>query len=332
MRILHTSHKGLPDQRIERAAFVAHSRGDTIHFLGLGETKSPDLDVFETITMLRKVNNREVALDKSIRAEWANAINSINPDLIHANDIIAAVFSRELGIPMVYDDHEYWSAQRVAYDSWPLLWKIRSRPFLTAIPRWENELVSKYVTITVSEGIAEEHRRLSDRVFVLQNYCLKKEVENLPINPNRKGIVYVGNDFRKKKFLPHRDLTGLKDYLDFDDITGLSRHELYNQLTTYRFGLLPFRTINYHKYSNSAKLFDYLNCGLQVFLTQRLYQSHGELPFTIPFNDYSELPELVKNTPPVDPKDIMEYAHKNLVWEAQQDKLFEAYQQAKTDI
>jgi hypothetical protein len=304
---------------------VAKGRGDEIHFLGLGTTKTPDLNVFETTSMLRKLNNREVALDKSIRKEWADAIHKIEPDIIHANDIIAAIFSSDLEIPMVYDDHEYWSEQRVAYESWPFLWKIRSRPFLQAIPRWEKELVTKHVSITVSEGIAEEHRQISDRVFVLQNYCLRSEVEHLPQNPHRQGIVYVGDDFRKKKFLPHRDLTGLKDYLEFDDITGLSRTELYQRLIEYRFGLLPFRPISYHKYSNSAKLFDYLNCGLQVILTQKLFVSHGKLPFTIPFNDYSELPALVTNTPSAEPKEIMKFAHNNLVWEAQQDKLFEAY-------
>ncbi len=331
MKVLHASHKGLPDQRIERAAFVAKKRGDDIHFLGLGSTKSPDLNVFQTTAMLRKLNNREVALDKTIRREWADAIRTIAPDIIHANDIIAAIFSSTLGIPMVYDDHEYWSAQRVAYENWPILWKIRSRPFLQAIPRWEQELVTKHVTITVSEGIAAEHRKISNRVFVLQNYCLLSEVEHLPQNPNRQGIVYVGDDFRKKKFLPHRNLAGLKDYLEFDDITGLSRIELYQRLTKYRFGLLPFKPISYHKYSNSAKLFDYLNCGLQVLLTQRLFESHGSLPFTIPFDDYSDLPKLVETVPIAEPKEIMEFAHKNLVWESQQDKLFEAYRIAMED-
>ncbi len=325
MRILHVSHKGLPDHRVEREAFVAKKNGHEMHYLGLGSTKQPSLDVFETITMLRKINNRQVALDQSIRDDWAGEIRRIDPDLIHANDIIAATFTTDLGIPMVYDDHEYWSEQRVAYDAWPFLMRLKSRPFINAIPSWEKSLLQKHVTITVSEGIAEEHRKYCDHVFVLQNYCLYDEVKDLPIDTQREGLVYIGNDFRKKKFLPHRNLTGLKDYLEFDDMTGLSRDEMYKQLLQYRFGLLPFRTIPYHKYSNSAKLFDYLNSGLHVLITRKLFESHGRLPYTIPFDDYSELPDLVKNTPAVNPKEIMDYAHSNLVWAAQQDKLLEAY-------
>jgi len=325
MRILHCSHKGLPDHRVEREAFVAKKKGHEIHYLGLGSTKQPSLDVFDTVTMLRKINNRQVALDQSIRDDWAAEIRRIDPDLIHANDIIAATFTTDLGIPMVYDDHEYWSVQRVAYGALPLIQRIRSRPFMNAIPTWERSILSKHVTITVSEGIAEEHRLHCSNVFVLQNFNLKTEVKGLPTDTEREGVVFVGNDYRRKKFLPHRNLTGLKNHLSFDDITGLSREELYQKLIGYRFGLLPFLPVPYHRFANSAKLFDYLNCGLQVLITRTLHRAHGELPFAIPFDDYSELPRLVRESPRVDPAEIMAYAHENLVWESQQEKLFEAY-------
>ncbi len=325
MRILHCSHKGLPDHRVEREAYVAKQNHHEIHYLGLGITGQPTLDVFDSVTMLRKINNRQVALNQSIRDDWARVVKGIDPDLIHANDIVAAIFSTNLGIPMVYDDHEYWSAQRVAYDAWSLIRRIHSRPFMNAIPEWERYVLSKHVTITVSEGIAEEHRLHCSNVFVLQNFNLKIEVDGLPTDTEREGLVYVGNDFRRKKFLPHRNLKGLKDYLSFDDITGLSREELYQELIGYRFGLLPFLPIPYHKFANSAKLFDYLNCGLQVLITRTLHRAHGELPYAIPFDDYSELPQIVNDSPRVDPAEIMAYAHENLVWEAQQEKLFEAY-------
>jgi len=328
LRILHTSHKGLPDHRIEREAYIARTKGHSISFLGFEPSKNSMLDVFDDTILLKKINYKQIVYGQSIREEWAEQIRRIDPDLIHANDIIAAVFSSNLGIPMVYDDHEYWSAQRAAYDSWPLIQRIRSRIFTNAIPKWERDILSKHVTITVSEGIAREHRLHCSNVLVLQNFNLKIEVEDLPANTKREGLVFVGNDLLRKKFLPHRDLTGLKDYLSFDDITGLTREALYLKLLDYRFGLLPFLPVPYHKYANSSKLFDYYNCGLQVIITRDLYLAHGELPFAIVFDKYAELPQLVRDSPKVDPAEIMRYAHKNLVWEAQQNKLFEAYKLA----
>jgi len=328
MKILHTTPKGLPDWRIEREAYLAQKAGHSVEFLGMGTSTKPFLDVFDKITMVRSINNRQVVFDKSIRKEWAEAVESVSPDLIHANDIIAAKFSSGLGIPMVYDDHEYWSAQLINYRSWPLWKRIAIRPFIQAVPKWEKEILGNHVTITVSEAIAREHRQFCKHVFILKNFCLRQEVENIPSNPHRSGIVYIGGDFQLKRFAPHRDMTGLKDFIEFDTLFGLPRDVLYTNLTKYRFGLLPFRPNPYAKYSNSSKTFDYLNCGVQVLMTRPLYDAHDSLPYTYPFDDYSELPKLIDEIEVVDPQEIISYANKELVWEAQQDELFKAYETA----
>lgn len=325
MRILYCSPKGLPDWRIEREAYLAEKTGHSVEFLGMGDKKTPFLDVFERVTMVRSVNTRQAALDKSIRKEWAAAVESISPDLIHANDIIAAKYSSNLNIPMVYDDHEYWSAQLINYRTWPLWKRVAIRPFIKAVPVWEKEILANHVTITVSEGIAREHRRRCRHVFVLRNLSLREEVKHLPTNPTREGVAYVGSDFNLKRFGAHRNMVGLEDFIEFDVLSGLPRDVLYMKLTGYRFGLLPFKTTSYTKYISSTKTFDYLNCGLQVLMTRPLYESHGRLPFTYPFNDYSDLPQMMEGVEEVNPKNIMTYANKELVWEAQRDKLFEAY-------
>ena len=326
MKILHAYHKGKPDHRIEREAYIAREMGHTVSFLGMGELIKPDLDVFVNSYSVRSVNNRQVALDKSIRKEWSDVISDVDPDIIHANDIVAAQFSSETEYPIVYDDREYWSMQRIQYESWPFWKRLAIRPFLDAIPIWEKNLISKYVTITVSEGIAKEHRKISPNVFVLPNYGLRFEFENLPINPDRHGIVFVGNDYNLKKFSKHRNLTGLKDQLTFDVLSGLSRGELYIRLSTYRFGLLPFRPSNYHIYSNASKTFDYLNCGLQVIMSKLLYEAHGKLPYTYPFDDYSRIKHVIESTEKVDPSEIIRYSRKNFVWEAQSEKLQQIYE------
>ena len=92
MNILHTSPKGLPDWRIERQSYLSKKKGHHVEFLGLGKRNVPFLDVFDNATMLRSINNRQAALDKKIREEWAQAVTDISPDLIDANDIIAAEF------------------------------------------------------------------------------------------------------------------------------------------------------------------------------------------------------------------------------------------------
>ncbi|MFW9813512.1 MAG: hypothetical protein ACFFF9_13715 [Candidatus Thorarchaeota archaeon] len=340
MKILHTSHHGLPDHRVERAAYIAKKNGHTIEYLGLGETNAPTLDVFDSITMLRRLNNLQVALSRSIRKEWIKEIERINPDIIHANDLVAARFSSMSDYPMVYDDHEYWSKQRVSYRTWPLWRQFVILPYTIGIPRWEKNILSKHVTITVSEGIAEEHRRIAPRVFVLQNYCLREEVKDIPRNANRSGIAYVGSDLTTKgivtvgpnhpvakihKPVPHRDMTGITDFIEFDAIHGLPRKELYQALSEYQFGLIPFKDNPFAKYSNSAKTFDYLNCGLQVLMTRSIYEAHGGLPYTYPIDDYTDIQTLVDQHKNVGPLEIMDYAHENLVWEAQQERLFEAY-------
>jgi len=326
MKILHTTPKGLPDWRIEREAYLAKQAGHSIELLGMGDKTTPYLDVFDNITMLRSINNRQVVLDKKIRKEWVEAIESISPDLIHANDIIAAKYSSAANIPMVYDDHEYWSAQILNYRGWPLWKRLAIRPFFEAVPKWEREILSKYVTITVSDGIAEEHRRICKHVFVLRNFNLRFEVQDLPINPDRKGIAYVGADFQLKHFAPHRDMTGLKDVVEFDALFNLPRDVLHEKLTTYRFGLLPFKATEYSKYSGSAKTFDYLNCGLQVLMTRELYEAQGELRYTYPFDKYSDIIPMTKTIEEIPPSEIMEYAHRELVWESQQHLLFDAYE------
>jgi len=325
LRILHTYHKNRPDHRIEREAYVAKQRGHQVIFLGMGTPVEPQLDVFEDFFTVRSINNRQIATDRKIRAEWAEVVSEIDPDIIHANDIVAASFSSNLGFPMVYDDREYWSMQRIQFKSWPLWKRIAIRPYTNAIPKWEKELISKFVTITVSDGIAKEHRKISPNIFVLNNYGLLSEFNDLPTNRNREGIVYVGSDFNLKKFAKHRDLTGIKGVVPFDILTGLPRKELYKKLSMYKFGLLPFKQSSYHKYVSASKTFDYLNCGVQVIMTRILYDAHGKLPYTYPFKDFTDLQKVIDTTEYVDPKQIIEYSHKNLVWEEQSDLLQEVY-------
>jgi hypothetical protein len=292
----------------------------------MGVEGHSELDVFNDIRMVRSVNNRQVALDKSIRSEWSEVVSDIDPDIIHANDIIAAKFSTETGYPMIYDDREYWSMQKIMYEGWPFWKRIAIRPFTEAIPRWEKDIIKKHVTITVSEGIAVEHRRISSNVFVLGNYGLRVEFEGLPINPERKGIVFVGRDPHLKKYFKHRDLTGITDYITFDVLSGLPRKVLYRRLSEYRFGLLPFLPSSYHKYVNASKTFDYLNCGLQVIMTEILHEAHGRIPYSYPFKDYTHIQSVIDSIEHVDPAEIIDYSRKNLVWEVQSDKLHQAYE------
>jgi Glycosyltransferase Family 4 len=45
---------------------------------------------------------------RHIIRQLRNIIRESKPDIVHAHNIFAAKMSAELGVPFVYDDHEYW--------------------------------------------------------------------------------------------------------------------------------------------------------------------------------------------------------------------------------
>src|SRR5581483_11939681 len=81
--------------------------------------------------------------------------------------------------------------------------------------KWEKEIVSLCPTITVSDPIAEELRKISQskKVFVAPNFPFRSEVGYItkPIVHPNISCTYTGGDGWNKEKYPNRNIDGLTD-------------------------------------------------------------------------------------------------------------------------
>ncbi len=82
------------------------------------------------------------------------AARHFRPDLVHANDWPALPVAARLGLPYVYDSHEFASGE---HDEW-LLWRLFYKPYVTALERAYGPDAA--CVTTVSDGIAERLQTL----------------------------------------------------------------------------------------------------------------------------------------------------------------------------
>ena len=173
-------------------------------------------------------------------------VQRIKPDLIHAHNVIAGRLAVEIhqrmGIPFVYDDHEYWSRRTVSRNPPVLIRSVRVNDEViecenlstlyvaynnlrhligklirgSTYEKWEREVLSLASTVlTVSEEIAGEHRLVNPNVKVLPNYPFKDEIVDVELKERlverRLEVVYVG---RILGFHPsYRDMRGMIETL-----------------------------------------------------------------------------------------------------------------------
>jgi hypothetical protein len=327
MRILHIWHNQLPDSRVEKAASVMKARGHNMIFLGGKPSSGQFLNVFDEVHYLPKRGAFSL-LNPIHRKKWLNKIRSLNPDVIYAHDILVANYLLDLDIPGIYDDHEYWSKQ-ILMERKPGIKQKISVPLLQRkVVKWERDLVSRFPTIVTNERVAEEHRKFGTWVGVTLNCPSLKQV--MHIHPDdsytRQGLVYTGADFKKDSFDPHRDMTGLKDIIEFDIITGLPHHEMMTQLTKYRIGLTPWRYHPILEFKNQNRNYEYLHAGLQVLLSEHLRWQFPNDPYVHSFSDYEEILDVLERIPDVKSSKIIEHARKNYLWDNQEHVILEAYE------
>lgn len=329
MKILHISHGRLPDPRVEKNAEVLKDRGHTVLFLGGHKTeyKGPfqrtyDEEYYTEILMLLWQH------------EWRRTIRAIKPDFIHAHDIHAARLTFGLGIPTVYDDHEWWTRNfPIWYEMRGIFRKMFAYPTLLKIPAWERRAIQEYPTLTVSEGIAESHRReYNGWVAVTLNYPSLKEVVGIrAYGRKRNGAVYQGSDARKRKWVkkpsPYRDMTGLPSDVKFDRIYGMPYHDLLMTLCKYKIGLIPWKCHPLHRNACPAKAYDYLHTGLQVISPRSMVLLRG-IPYVHFFDTLDEIPGIIETMEDIDPAEIINYAREHLVWESQTSRIINAYDEA----
>ena len=71
-------------------------------------------------------------------------------DLIHAHNIYCANLAEKLDIPLVFDDHEFFSGRLHYFSPSPIKYKefFSHQIIKIRYPKWENNIVKKYPVIT----------------------------------------------------------------------------------------------------------------------------------------------------------------------------------------
>ncbi len=209
MRVLHLSDDGLPDWRVEKSALTAKKHGHQVFFVG----RLKDLSGSTVFSEMHRVNWTAGALIgfpyyyHCVKKQVEKLIKLVKPDIIHSHNIGSAKISSDLGLPFVFDDHEYFAilskinaeSRKLNNDS-----KQKSGPrkfikdakskfvisqSMVKWTKWEAEAVCSAPTITVSEKIANALRKniSSKNIFVVPNFPLKAETVDINTPLLHKG-------------------------------------------------------------------------------------------------------------------------------------------------
>ncbi|MFX1483483.1 MAG: hypothetical protein ACFFCP_09865 [Promethearchaeota archaeon] len=328
MKILHITDGGLPDPRVERMALTMKKEGHELVFLGGQTVGGQYLSAFSDTKTEPLGIGVSITHSPFLKRRWLNAIREMKPDVIHAHNIIVGHFLLDLKIPAILDDHECFSAQSFVFRARPFIRRTAAMTLLRNFPVWERELALRYPILTVSQGIGEYYRHITDQVGVVENVPYLSEVGWIQNPPLREGLVYMGRDFSWPRFSPWRDMSGIRDLLDFDIVSGLPHKDMMIALTKRKIGLIPFKPHPFHKMCSLNKMYEYLHAGLQVVLTAKFVDGFDDNPYLYPFTDYTDIVDTVNSVPQADPVEIMEFARRNYFWDKQEDIVKRAYSQA----
>jgi glycosyltransferase involved in cell wall biosynthesis len=250
LRVLHVSHEGLPDWRVEKSAITAMKLGYRVSFAGkpgnnINKTK------FARIYEIEWNSKARLGIPyywQQVKRQLHKILKQEAPDLVHSHNLYSAKLISELGVPFVFDDHEYWSVSSkilLEMDYQPFQSSIRTRTRINPekpniwmkrrmnrirrrlIDRyairlwtaWEKELISTAPVIVVSESIAKDYQRHGNtRSFLVPNYPILSEVEALgsPTYQTQLNCIYSGGDGNDKVMYPQRQMDGLFELFEND--------------------------------------------------------------------------------------------------------------------
>ncbi|MDW0246741.1 MAG: hypothetical protein QOB17_04920 [Nitrososphaeraceae archaeon] len=246
MRILHLSDDGLPDWRVEKSALTAKKAGHEVFFGGRlnNDAKST---IFSEIHRINWTAGAMVGIPyyyHRVKKQIEKLVKQLGPDIIHSHNIGSAKISHDLGLPAVFDDHEYFrmlsrvNAENIhlqnttnlksGFDRVKQNMKLSfiSRQSISNWTNWEKELVLSVPTITVSEQIANELREAGDgktkEIIVVPNFPLETEISfKEPQAHGHLSSVYAGGDSKHKQ-VTNRDISGLTSLFADNDIGNLT--------------------------------------------------------------------------------------------------------------
>lgn len=363
MKVLHVSDASIPDARVERMAYLSKRRGYQTFFAGLGFGGfALDKKVFDGIYDVPWSPYARLGLEPYfswVKRKLVKIIDSVKPDIVHAHNIFSAKVIYEIGVPFVFDDHELFSFEAKSLAEWrrkSLLGRAVALYKFYRCGLWERQVSLNAPVVTVSGSVADHYHTLGARVFVIPNYPLKYEVAKVHFSNEKEDeftAVYVGDDISSMS-RPYRDLSGLvkifkelnirlvvigdKKLISEGSIVSLGyipHMKLYEVMSHFHIGLLPWRRHWLHRYANPNKPYMYAHCGLLVVVSTSLrnvikaFNSKCKV-----VKDYSELRdvlmELSNNVETVvkEGERCRELARSNFIFDKYESVLVEAYKYA----
>lgn len=246
MRILHLSDDGLPDWRVEKSALTAKKAGHEVFFGGRLNNNAKST-IFSEIHRINWTAGAMVGIPyyyHRVKKQIEKLVKQLGPDIIHSHNIGSAKISHDLGLPAVFDDHEYFgmlsrvNAENIklqntqnlksGFDRIKQNMKVSfiSQQSISNWTNWEKELVLSVPTITVSEQIANELREVGDgktqEIIVVPNFPLEAEISfKEPQDHGHLSSVYAGGDSKHKQ-VTNRDISGLTNLFADNDIGNLT--------------------------------------------------------------------------------------------------------------
>ena len=246
MRILHLSDDGLPDWRVEKSALTGKKAGHEVYFGGRLDDNAKST-IFSEIHRINWTAGAMVGIPyyyHRVKRQIEKLVKQLGPDIIHSHNIGSAKISHDLGLPAVFDDHEYFgmlsrvNAENIKLQNTQNLKsgfdRIKqnmkasfiSQQSISNWTNWEKELVLSLPTITVSEQIANELREVADgktkEIIVVPNFPLEAEISfKEPQDHGHLSSVYAGGDSKHKQ-VTNRDISGLTNLFADNDIGNLT--------------------------------------------------------------------------------------------------------------
>jgi hypothetical protein len=106
LRILHLSHDGLPDWRVEKSAMSAARRGHEVFFSGTHLANYYNHDIFSQVYRISWTAKARLGIPfywNSVKKQIEKVIRETNPDIILAHNVFSGKMISEFGVPFVYE-------------------------------------------------------------------------------------------------------------------------------------------------------------------------------------------------------------------------------------
>lgn len=361
LKVLHVSDDPLPDARVEKMAYLSKKKGWEVFYAGPSSRSfALSTRVFDTLHCVPWNRYVRLGFQKNKR-KLRRIVEELNPDIIHAHNIFAAKMVCDFRCPFVFDDHELVSLQKksdVQSGGHGIIDWFAGRYEVWRWSSWESEVCEKAQVITVSDDISQHYEELGAKTYIVPNYPSVFELSELRLSKEKDKVftaVYLGRETISKT-RSFRNLEGMIEVFRELGIRlvvvgdpSLSSHNsiiskgyiphlgIYNIMSRYHVGLVPWKKHWFHKYVNPNKPYMYAHSGMAVIVTSSLHnvvEAFEGRCRTI--EDYSDLKDLLvelsenRSIDEVQEEGEMvrEYALKKLIFEEYADKVIEAYRNA----